>query len=323
MKSITSIIASAALLALSCATPEGSADWDSHYATALCVRAETLLGEGRAEEAQVAAEEALEQARALGDTAAEGRARYILALVGRSPEQLEAARRLLDDAPLGSEAWRTRLVLAQLALDAGELESATADLQSVLRETKEWDDVRQRAHAEAVASHLMARIQWLRGEEDKARASDRWAALQLTLVPESELLPLRRAVAQSVGDDNARRFLYADAFAQHARAANIAARLGDNEARLLASRCMSRDLMLQGRLADAIDHYQRAVTLARSLERWNTAVDIAHEALDWMDSRGEPWNSERRRPFNLTLDEARQRDAQGNPKSDDSTSNSG
>jgi hypothetical protein len=160
-----------------------------------------------------------------------------------------------------------------------------------------------RARAEAVGYHMLAAIRRGEGKRELAAKHERWAALQLSVLPDIEMQQLRQEVAQTLGDDCAARGLFEEAFQAHARAANLAAGLDDPRALLTASLCMSRDLVLLDRLNDAVDHFSRSLALARELDDWDSVEDIALEALHWLDTRGEPWDSRRRRIFHDTLQE--------------------
>ncbi|MDG2149268.1 MAG: hypothetical protein P8N09_07075 [Planctomycetota bacterium] len=284
-----------------CTAPEPPTPWESRLAPALCTRAESLLGEGDRDASRSTALRALEQAQGQGDVISEARALNLLGLVDQNPGQLKRSLQILKGAPLEGDLWQIRLALARLSLRAGELEVARAHIEAVLESSAEWPAPVQRARAEVNGYHMLARILRLEGDVELAAKHERWAALQLTVLPDLEEQELRQAVAQALGDDYADRALFDDAFQAHARAANLAAKLGEQRALLTASLCMSRDLIMLNRLADAIDHFNRTLSLARELNDWESMEQIALEALFWLDSRGEPWNSQRRHLFLDTL----------------------
>jgi tetratricopeptide (TPR) repeat protein len=297
----------AACLLSACAAREPPSPWDARLAPALCTRAESLLENGENDAARAEASRALKHAEAQEDAVSRARALTVLGLVDHAPDQLRESLRLMNDAPAGGDIWEIRLDLARLALDAGALETALEHIELVLEEAPDWPAPLKRARAESRGSHMLATIRREEGQLELAAKHERWAALQLTVLPDHELQDLRQAVAQALGDDCAARALFQEAFRAHARAANLAAKLGDKLARLKASRSMSRDLILLDRLADAVDHYGRTLSLARELDDWNTMESIALEALHWLDSHGEPWDSRRRRLFRDTLHEVSRR----------------
>jgi len=311
------------VLAPACSSVAQPPAWDARYVAALCSRAETLLAEGQREAAAETARAALELARERQDPLNEARARHVLGLVDDSPEELEAALALLGDLPQDAGDWRTRLALANLAVQAGALAAAEAHLDPLLQQTPDWPDLRQRAMAEALASHLMAQVRRSQGRTDEARRHERWAGLQLTVLPDTSLRPLRQAVAQQLGDDHAAQGEFGEAFRQHALAANLAAILEDDRARLRATRSLSRDLVQLDQLTDAMGHAQRAVDMACGLHDWRSAAEIAREALAWLDHRGEPWDSVRRQPFETALRDASSRAESTPPQTSDGSPPSG
>ena len=301
-----------------CGSPAAS-DWDARLTSALCLRAERLMALGEVDEASLAAKRALERALEQADAPSEARARQIIGLAERSPEQLASALELLGEPHGEPEAWRTGLVLADLARQAGHLESAETHLEPVMEATRTWQDLRQKARAEAVAFHIMGSIQRAQGRPRRALGHERQADLQLTILPTGEMVPLRLEVAQALGDDYSAASMHRDAYLAHAHAAQLAERLGRPYAVLIATRCVSRDLVSMDRLIDAMDHAARAMDLSRLLSDSRALEDIAREALRWLDLRGEPWNSPHRAPFNRALDEltaARQLESGREPGSD-------
>ncbi len=295
-----------ALLAVAlgaCGGPPETPTWDARLPPALCSRAEELLADGNLDGARAAASRALEHARAVGDPASEARARHVLGLLDGSQEELGAALALLDSVPDDDALAAQRLVLAELALRNGAPESARALVGSVLERTGDWEEPVPRARVEAWASHLMAVILRDDGRRDEAYKRERWASLQLTVLPNAEALALKRSVAQALGDDLAARAEFDEAYREHAKAAALAAELEDREALLHASRCVGRDLVLMDRLGDAVLHFGRTLDVARELDDWDVVEDVALEALHWLDRRGEPWDSRYRRVFRDTLDE--------------------
>lgn len=304
-----------------CAAPEPPTPWQSRLAPALCTRAESLLGAGDRDASRSTALRALEQAQGQRDVVSEARALNVLGLVDHEPGQLERSLRLLEGAPLEGNLWQTRLALARLSLDAGELEVARIHIESVLESSAGWPAPVQRARAEVNGYHMLAQILRLEGDSELAAKHERWAALQLTVLPDLEEQELRQAVAQALGDDYADRALFHDAFQAHARAANLAANFGEQRALLTASLCMSRDLVMLNRLTDAVDHFSRTLNLARELNDWESMEEIALEALFWLDSRGEPWDSRRRHLFRDTLHDVSANTSEGNAPeaSEDST----
>jgi tetratricopeptide (TPR) repeat protein len=284
-----------------CSISEPTSAWETRLAPALCTRAESLLEARDVDGAREAASQALEQAQSQRDVVSEARALCVLGLVDHSPAQLKASHRLLADPPAEEGLWEIRLDLAHLALDWGAPESAEEFLKPVLDAASDWPAPGQRALAEARGYHMLATIRRAEGRLDAAAKHERWASLQLTVLPDHELRDLRLEVAQALGDDCAARGLFQEAFHAHAQAASLARRLGKPRARLKASLCMSRDLVLLDRLTDAVDHFGRTLDLAREMDDWGSVEDIALEALDWLDTRGEPWNSRLRRVFRDTL----------------------
>jgi tetratricopeptide (TPR) repeat protein len=305
-------------LTLGCGSP-GTSDWDARLTSALCLRAERLMALGEVQDASHAAQRALERALELADASSEARARQILGLVERSPEQLVSALELLGEPRGEPEAWRTGLILAHLALQAGQLDSAEAHLKPVLEASGSWKNLRQKARAEAMALHIRGAIHRGQGSPAQALSHERQADLQLTILPKGEMVPLRLAVAQALGDHYSAAGMPRDAYLAHAHAAQLAERLGRFRAVLIATRCVSRDLLSMDRLMDAMDHAGRAMDLSRLLSDSRALEDVAREALRWLDQHGEPWNSAHRGPFNRALDEltaARQLDPGQEPGSD-------
>ena len=174
-------------------------------------------------------------------------------------------------------------------------------------------DASGQTRAEALASHVLASVRRRQARPADARRHERWASLQLSVLPDAELRALRQAVAQALGDDHAALREYDEAFRHHAAAANLAVLLEDERALLVAARAMGRDLVAVDRLTHAMDHAGRAVRIARDLEDWRTTEDIAREALSWLDLHGEPWDSARRRPFQQALAEASRRRTEAAP----------
>ncbi len=293
----------AALLG-ACTASQPSSPWESRLAPALCSRAEEQLSAKDPNAAKLSATQALEQARAQKDALSEARALGVLGLINQSRGQLDRAAQLMLDVPWEEDSgWLARLAFAQLAIQNDAPEDALATLEPLVDRTADWADVHKRALAEARAYHMLATLGRQQGQLEDARKHQRWAALQISVLPDGELARLRRQIAQALGDDYAAQALFEQAFIEHARAANMAAKLNEPLARLQATRSMSRDLVLLDRLADAVDHYGRTLGLARELDDWTAMGDVAREALHWLDAHGEPWDSTKRRLFVETLQE--------------------
>src|SRR5690606_6119687 len=131
-------------------------DWNLHVVSALCRRAEDALAAGHRDEARGAAEEALARARTVGDNVGRARALHVLGLLDGSPDSVGRAAALLEDAGPLPAVWAVRIALARAALGAGDPLAATGHLQRVLDETPASANPRDRARAEATASHLLA-----------------------------------------------------------------------------------------------------------------------------------------------------------------------
>jgi len=147
---------------------------------------------------------------------------------------------------------------------------------------------------EAPLHHLRARALTDLGRGDEAFTAERRAAQALSVLDDAELLPLRRAVAQNLGDHHAARGDFIQAFEQHSRASSLAQGLGEQDAEFNAVSGMSRDLVGMGRWLDAADHARRGVQLARHELDHERARDLGLEALGWLEGHPSPEAAARR-----------------------------
>jgi tetratricopeptide (TPR) repeat protein len=300
--------ASAPVLCLLLAFPACQADptlapltWSQRLAVGRLDQAEAEFGRGDPA-ARITAGLALAEARAAGHAPTIAQAQALLgALEGNLPRLQDGLHQLelLGDTAGAASA---RLWLAELAVQAGRpdvavpvLAAAVAALPSNLSGRLES------AGTEARVYHLQATALRLDADFPAAAAAERRAALALTLLPEDELLPLRTAVAQACGDDLLRAGDARAALARFAEASSLARRSADRPAELRALVSLATGLHLDGHHAEAADHCQRALYLARALSDATATREAGARGLSALQALGEPANSPRWEEFRLAL----------------------
>lgn len=271
------------VLCLACARSAPPTDFESHMAAALATRAEELLEAGEDDRARDAAERALQRAVSSGARTAEARALHVLGLLDGDLSRLQRALDLLQNETPSPALWRQRNVLAELALEQQLPQEVLRLVTRNLAESADWPNLEARMRSEAHSHHLRGQALAQLDRGDEAFGAERQASLALSVLDDADQLPLRRAVAQSLGDAYALRSDPVEAFEQHSLAGSLAQGLGLSSEEFLAVSCMSRDLVHMGRWLDAADHARRGVRLARQHLSPAHALQLGHEALTWLD----------------------------------------
>ncbi|MHC5210331.1 MAG: tetratricopeptide repeat protein [Planctomycetota bacterium] len=175
--------------------------------------------------------------------------------------------------------------IAELLLDGKRASRALALLGEAARLEQRLSVDRERAaRLAARRHHATASALRLLGRGYEADAEERQSWLALSLLPDEELLPLRFAVALARGVDAASNGRGGEALDWHARASDLARRLGDRPGELAAVSALATDLVGLGRVDDALHHYQRALDLAQELGDLASARGLARQALAALDT---------------------------------------
>ncbi len=308
----------ATLLALSgaCRSPADPAaeaprpgDWEARLADASISRAEDFYRRGEVDAAREAGRQALFQALEAGHRLTEARALVLLARIDQSIEGLALAEPLIESSSGNEELLLTvRLELAEGYMDLGDPERALLVAhqlaEQLAHQAGALDDRDLGARYRALTFHFQAAAHRRDGNHAAALPSERRALLSLSVLADDERLPLRRAVAQGLGDDLAATGDPATAFEWHARASDLAHRLDDTPARARAVLGMARDLTALGRPRDAHDHATRGLELARTASNPRLLADMARCGLGALHALDEPADSPRFAIFRQALAEA-------------------
>lgn len=292
-----------ALPGCSAPEPEGApVSWEQRLAAGRLAQAEDLLARGDREGARQTAALALAEGRRAAHLPTMARALALLAALEGNVLKLQEALTQLEQLDDVDGLARARLMLAELAVSAGRPDIAVPAVEAAVAALP--DNLHGRAEAaatEARVYHLQAAALRLAGRQSEAAASERRAALALTVLPDSELLPLRAEIAQACGDDLFREHDARGAVARHAQAAACAREAGDRAAELRALASLAADFELDGRWREAADHSERALRLALELRDGASARAVAARGLSALRVLGEPSWSSRWRSFEEAL----------------------
>jgi len=276
--------------------------WEQRLAVGRLQQALDQLERGDRAGARRTAELALAEASRAAHLPTMANAKALLAALEGNVVRLQEALAQLEQ--LGDEVGlaRARLMLAELAVSADRPDIAVPALQAAVAALP--DDPRGRiesAATEARVYHLQAAALRLAGRAQEAAASERRAALALSVLPDAELLRLRAEIAQACGDDLYREFDARGALAQHARAAACAREAGERATELHALAALAADFELDGRWREAADHSERALRLAHELGETAVARAVAQRGLVALRVLREPETSARWRAFEEAL----------------------
>jgi len=295
--------------------------WEAQLAEAQVARAEVLAGqvlaapppdpnnppEGGFDASRAAARReartALASARHAAHPAASARALLVIGRLDGDVGALTEALAMFEGLHDTEGASAARLELAMAAIQAGQPAAALAWLAPLPTDPTagprgDTQAARvQSSHATALVNHLLAAALRLAGDPEEALARERQASLALSLAPDTELLSLRRDVAQCLADDYSRAMEFQSALEQHARAAALARLERNRRAELSALSGLCGDLAGLGRFKDAVDHCSRALTLAEELQDRVRARDLARAGLALLGALGESHETERWRAF--------------------------
>lgn len=279
----------AGLLPSACSSPEPPpTPWLARVAGGQLDRARAKVRAGEQDSARRLAADALKAARQSGHLPTMGQAQLMLGRLDGDPERLREAHHIfemVDDSAGQAEAM---VALAELAVQSGQIDAALAAVQQAEHAVDDLEGSREDgARAEAQLNHLHATVLRLSGRREEAAAKERRAQLELTLLADDELVPLRISVCQSLGDDCAAALEYRQAVEHHARASDLARRNRDRAAELTAAESLVSDLQGLGRPTDAIAHGIQALHLSLELQDRERASENLRRAQQLLMSLGE------------------------------------
>jgi tetratricopeptide (TPR) repeat protein len=292
------------LTALACSSPppEQPLTWEQRLAAGRLDQAQALLEQGDLPAARRTAELSLKDAQHSAWVAGIGRSLAMLSFLREDIVSLQEAVERLRSVGDTPGLVRAQLWLAELAVRAGRADVAVPAAEEALAALPRSPSAQiDSASTEARVRHLHAAALRLSGRAADAAASERRAALLLSLLPDDQLLPLRAAVAQGCGDDLYRAGDARGALERHAQAAECAHRTGDRAAELQAIASLAIDFALAQRFNDAVDHGLRALHLARELQDVPTQRAVATRGLAALRALAEPPTSARWLDFSAAL----------------------
>jgi tetratricopeptide (TPR) repeat protein len=281
-------VGSASLLP-ACSSPSPPPEpWLARVAGGQLDRARAKARAGEQDSARRLAADALVAARQSAHLPTMAQAQLMLGRLEGNADRLREAQHIFEmvDDPAGQA--EALVSLAELAVRSSQIDAALAAVQEADRLLEDVDGSREeRARTSAQLDHLHATVLRLSGRRDEAAGKERRAQLQLTLLRDDELVPLRISVSQSLGDDCAAELEYRQAVEHHARASDLARRSGDHAADLSATESLVTDLQALGRPTDAIAHGIRALHLALELQDRERASENLRRAQQLLMSLGE------------------------------------
>jgi len=258
------------LAAAACSTLPADAgrppSWEARQASARVDLARSQALAGDAATARNTAAEALNEARRAGWPVGIARAEALLGWLHGDPQRVAAAVELLERHGARDRVGLPAADLAELAAAAGDLPAAELWIARARAALPDAPTERgARAAGEARLHHLHAEVLRATGHADAALARQRQALLSLSLLSEHELIPLRQAAHQRLGDDLVGRREPRAAFEHHAQAALLARRLSDPAAESLAELALAGNLIALARHRDARLHCERGLRLAAAV----------------------------------------------------------
>jgi len=286
-----------------CGAPAGPPiSWTARTAEAELERAQAAVKQGDRERALDLGRRALQDARKAAALGTVGRA---LTLVGQQEvnlapclEAIEIFQQIGDvagliDAQLG--AAEVLLAVGHPDQAALHLEQAGSALERAQFERPQWARVAARLrHSTAVAQREL-------GQREQAQASERQAELALSLLADTEEMPLRIAVQLGLGAAEASRGWPDRAMGHYGRVLEMAQVTGDRRGQIDALTGMVVALADLHRYSDAVSRCERALALATDLDDQGQVRRLGLLGLQLLDLLGEEADSGRRRAFEEAL----------------------
>jgi tetratricopeptide (TPR) repeat protein len=229
-----------------------------------------------------------------------GKAQLLLGDLDGDLLRLSQAAAILESQDDHAGVAAARIRSAELLLDGGRARQALPLLREAARSERRVERSREQvARLAARRHHLTASALRQLGREQEAAVEERQSSLALTLLPDDDLLDLRRGVALARGADAAAGGRHEEALGWNAQASALARRLGDRLAELAAVTALAADFAALGRVDDALHHQLRALDLAREVASRGSTVIVAQQALALLDTLAP--DDVRRAPFEAAL----------------------